>query len=193
MNFGSLGSIIGHEISHALDNKGRHGDKKGNIVSWWKDEDVFIYNKHIECFEVQYGNLGVDGQESISENIADNIGTDISYRALVNSNEEFSVELLSELEFSEAQLFFFGFAQVIFLKFFNGILKWTLVLQTWCELPEGNEFLEVDIYSPSHVRVLGTLQNNKNFKEVFKCEDESKKCELWWEKNSKVLIEEKFN
>lgn len=112
-NYGSLGTIIGHEISHSLDNKGRHSNKEGIITVWWNEADVITYNTRIKCYEEQYDKLGADGEQSVGENLADNVGLAITYAAFMKSNAIYTVELLSDADVSDSQMFFISFAQVI--------------------------------------------------------------------------------
>uniref|UniRef100_A0A1Y1JTA7 Peptidase M13 C-terminal domain-containing protein n=2 Tax=Photinus pyralis TaxID=7054 RepID=A0A1Y1JTA7_PHOPY len=100
-NYGALGSIIGHEISHALDTSGRHADKNGNVGNWWQSEAIRIYNEKTNCFAEQ---SGASEDLSLGENIADNVGLRISFNAL--SDLERKGNKLGE------QLFFMSFAQV---------------------------------------------------------------------------------
>ncbi|XP_031353622.1 endothelin-converting enzyme 1-like isoform X2 [Photinus pyralis] len=109
-NYGALGSIIGHEISHALDTSGRHADKNGNVGNWWQSEAIRIYNEKTNCFAEQ---SGASEDLSLGENIADNVGLRISFNAL--SDLERKGNKLGE------QLFFMSFAQV------------------WCEARGTNE------------------------------------------------------
>lgn len=95
-NYGALGSLIGHEFSHALDTTGRQANKNGIIGKWWPQNDINNYQKRIACFQLASNN-GLVG-----ENIADSIGITISYQAFINNNYS-----------QDGRNFFIGFAQVI--------------------------------------------------------------------------------
>lgn len=60
MNYGNLGTIIGHEMTHGFDNYGRRFDKTGNYVEWWKPESLEEYFKRSQCISDQYGNYTVE-------------------------------------------------------------------------------------------------------------------------------------
>lgn len=89
-NYGGIGAVIGHEMSHGFDDKGCLFDKDGNLNNWWTEEDKKNYNSRtgllVDWFskqEMQKG-LFVDGKKTLGENIGDNGGLNIAYRALQN-------------------------------------------------------------------------------------------------------------
>ncbi|KAF5269590.1 hypothetical protein FQR65_LT05928 [Abscondita terminalis] len=81
-NYGALGSLIGHEISHALDTSGKHADKNGNIINWWSDSATNKYEEKISCYHQQYHKHKISDDFTIGENIADNVGLQLSFNAL---------------------------------------------------------------------------------------------------------------
>ncbi|XP_011689069.1 PREDICTED: membrane metallo-endopeptidase-like 1 [Wasmannia auropunctata] len=88
MNYGGIGFIIGHEITHNFDDQGREFNKEGNLVDWWEPETKKRYLKKAECIIHQYGNytaeevgLNLNGINTQGENIADNSGTREAYYA----------------------------------------------------------------------------------------------------------------
>ena len=88
LNYGSIGWVIGHEITHGFDNKGRQFDKDGNLVDWWDSETNDKYLKKADCLVKQYSsysvpelNLTLNGKQTLGENIADNGGIKQAYRA----------------------------------------------------------------------------------------------------------------
>ncbi|XP_042336186.1 endothelin-converting enzyme 1 isoform X2 [Sceloporus undulatus] len=175
LNFGGIGVVVGHELTHAFDDQGREYDKDGNLRPWWKNSSVEAFKKQTECMVEQYGNYTVNGEaingkHTLGENIADNGGLKAAYRAYQNwvrkNGEE---ETLPTLGLSNYQLFFVGFAQV------------------WCSVrtPESShEGLVTDSHSPSRFRVTGTISNSREFSEHFRCRTGSpmnppRKCEVW--------------
>ncbi|XP_043919104.1 endothelin-converting enzyme 1 isoform X1 [Protopterus annectens] len=175
LNFGGIGVVMGHELTHAFDDQGREYDKEGNLRSWWKNSSVEAFKEQTKCMVEQYSNYSVhgepvNGRRTLGENIADNGGLKAAYQAyekwLKKNGEE---EMLPALGLTNYQLFFVGFAQV------------------WCSVrtPESShEGLVTDPHSPSHFRVIGSVSNSKEFSRHFKCPSGSpmnpkKKCEVW--------------
>uniref|UniRef100_A0A8B9UGZ3 Endothelin-converting enzyme 1 n=1 Tax=Anas zonorhyncha TaxID=75864 RepID=A0A8B9UGZ3_9AVES len=175
LNFGGIGVVVGHELTHAFDDQGREYDKDGNLRPWWKNSSVEAFKRKTECMVEQYSNYtingeAVNGKHTLGENIADNGGLKAAYRAYQNwlkkNGEE---ETLPTLGLTNHQLFFVGFAQV------------------WCSVrtPESShEGLITDPHSPSRFRVIGTVSNSQEFAKHFSCPVGSpmnplKKCEVW--------------
>jgi len=94
INYGAIGAVIGHEMSHGFDDQGRLYDKEGNLKEWWTDEDAERFNARTQVLVDQYnkiivlGDLHADGQLSLGENIADLGGLNISYTAFKNAQKE---------------------------------------------------------------------------------------------------------
>lgn len=177
MNYGGIGSVIGHEITHGFDDQGRQSDKDGNTANWWTDATLANYLDRAQCFIDQYNNFTVpsgshvNGVTTQGENIADNGGLREAFRAYsfyVAANG--AEPQLPGLEaFSAEQIFFLSYAN------------------NWCgsETPERLENqLLTDPHSPSKFRVYGPLQNNADFARTFQCAvgtnmNPAKKCILW--------------
>jgi putative endopeptidase len=87
INYGAIGSVIGHEISHGFDDRGRKFDKNGNLTEWWKKEDAQNFEKAAQCVVDQYGgytaidDVKLNGKLTLGENIADLGGVRVSYKA----------------------------------------------------------------------------------------------------------------
>eukprot|EP00063_Salmo_salar_P014186 XP_013989021.1 PREDICTED: endothelin-converting enzyme 1-like isoform X4 [Salmo salar] len=175
LNFGGIGVVMGHELTHAFDDQGREYDKDGNLRSWWKNSSVEAFKKQTQCMVEQYSNYSINkealnGKHTLGENIADNGGLKAAYKAYVNwiakNGEEAT---LPALGMTNHQLFFVGFAQV------------------WCSVrtPESShEGIITDPHSPSRFRVIGTISNSHDFSEHFGCKADAPmnpkhKCELW--------------
>ena len=88
INFGAIGTIIGHEMTHGFDNHGRQYDVDGNLNNWWKDSDIEKFNEYIKYTENHFNDLDVlpglkcNGSLTLSENLADYGGVKIAYYAL---------------------------------------------------------------------------------------------------------------
>ncbi|XP_066584391.1 endothelin-converting enzyme 1-like [Prorops nasuta] len=180
INYGAMGAIMGHELTHGFDDQGRRYDENGNLKQWWSNETLQHYHEKVECIIRQYSsyhlpelgnNFTINGINTQSENIADNGGIREAYRAFQtlqarNSNQQALPGLAS---YSQEQLFFLGFAQVWCGNYTNGALKSKLI--------EG-------VHAPNHFRVIGTLSNNAEFSKAWNCPLKSPmnpehKCVLW--------------
>ncbi|XP_073323626.1 endothelin-converting enzyme 1 isoform X1 [Pagrus major] len=175
LNFGGIGVVMGHELTHAFDDQGREYDKDGNLRPWWKNSSVEAFKKQTQCMVEQYGNYSINkeplnGRHTLGENIADNGGLKAAYKAYVNWVKKNGEEAtLPALGMTNHQLFFVGFAQV------------------WCSVrtPESShEGVITDPHSPSRFRVIGTISNSQEFSEHFGCKADAPmnpkhKCELW--------------
>ncbi|XP_057640026.1 endothelin-converting enzyme 1 isoform X1 [Chionomys nivalis] len=175
LNFGGIGVVVGHELTHAFDDQGREYDKDGNLRPWWKNSSVEAFKQQTECMVQQYSNYSVNGEpvngrHTLGENIADNGGLKAAYRAYQNWVKKNGAEqTLPTLGLTNNQLFFLGFAQV------------------WCSVrtPESShEGLITDPHSPSRFRVIGSVSNSKEFSEHFQCPlgspmNPHHKCEVW--------------
>nr|XP_022917284.1 endothelin-converting enzyme 1-like [Onthophagus taurus] len=164
LNYGSLGTLIGHELAHTLDVTGRKSDKSGNLKRWFSIKDAKIHNKRMECFENRYKqNYNNQFQDGIIENMADIIGLQLSYDAYVSSRKVFGAIPFLET-FGDKEIFFMSYAQ------------------TWCEIIQ-NDSLDIlqDEHPQNKIRVLESVLNNGNFLKIFQCRDEtSKKCDPIW-------------
>uniref|UniRef100_A0A6G1S6H5 Membrane metallo-endopeptidase-like 1 n=1 Tax=Aceria tosichella TaxID=561515 RepID=A0A6G1S6H5_9ACAR len=177
LNFGAIGSIIGHELTHGFDNLGRQFDKEGNHRDWWGAETDSNFRERAQCFIEQYGNFTVPGTElkvngvnTLGENIADNGGLKEAFRAYKRWVSRHGVEpKLPGLKLNQEQLFFVSTANV------------------WCTKmrPEMQQLLvAIDEHSPSQLRVTGPMSNLKEFSETFNCPagtpmNPTSKCSLW--------------
>ncbi len=91
VNYGAIGVVIGHEMTHGFDDQGRQFDKEGNLTDWWTGADAEAFNKLADILVAQYDaievmpGLNADGRFSLGENIADQGGLRVAYTALHNS------------------------------------------------------------------------------------------------------------
>ncbi|XP_071557180.1 neprilysin-4 isoform X1 [Temnothorax nylanderi] len=182
LNYGGIGVVIGHEITHGFDDKGRLFDKDGNLHRWWKDEAIDGFHRRAQCLIDQYARytvtevgMQIDGVNTQGENIADNGGIKQAFRSSLQAYErwlrlnEREDETLPGMNATGKQLFFLNFAQV------------------WCGSmrPEATRNkLKTALHSPGRFRVIGTLSNSKDFAQVFNCPLGSpmnpvSKCSVW--------------
>jgi len=160
VNFGGIGAVIGHELTHGFDDQGRKYDPQGNLRDWWTAEDGKEFEKRVGCVATEYGNfvavddLKLNGKLTLGENTADNGGARIAYNALMqmlaaNGKAQEKID-----GYTPEQRFFLGFGRV------------------WCEKrrPEFSRMLvSVDPHSPGKYRVNGVVQNMPEFQTAWGC------------------------
>jgi putative endopeptidase len=155
-NYGALGAVIGHEITHGFDDQGSKYDGNGNMMDWWGEKDKVQFEDRakvlIECFNKFEALPGafVNGELTIGENIADLGGLSTAYYALQMANE--GKTPVSIQGFTEEQRFFLAFAQVWKQNIKDEMLRKRLL---------------TDVHSPANFRVLGTLSNMTEFYKAF--------------------------
>ncbi|CAI8022690.1 Endothelin-converting enzyme 1 [Geodia barretti] len=158
VQYGALGMVLGHELTHGFDNNGRQYDKNGRKRMWWSKEAVDKFKERAQCFVEQYSQyelfgISVNGNQTLGENIADNGGIRASYDAFKKVSHK-SEKLPGLTDYSDDQLFFIGFSQL------------------WCLYSTYLSFLIsvlTDEHSPGPFRIIGTLSNNELFSEAFEC------------------------
>ena len=156
INYGAMGAVIGHEISHGFDDQGRKYDAVGNIKDWWTKEDADKFKARAQKLINEYNNFvvidtfKVNGALTIGENIGDLGGLTISFAAFKNTDQFKKGEMIDG--FTPAQRFFLGWAQVWATNSRSEALK----LQ-----------VKTDVHSPSLQRVNGPLMNLPEFFKAF--------------------------
>lgn len=179
LNYGAIGSVLGHELTHGFDNIGRKFDKYGNYKQWWTNRTIETFENKSSCFIQQYEKLlfpgikqKIDGERTLGENLADNGGLNHAYFAYKNYLRKHGEEskLPGFQEYSTDQMFFIAFGSI------------------WCETADTESIkyqIENDEHCPSWIRVTATLQNSRNFADAFKCPLGSKmnpkraRCRIW--------------
>jgi len=160
VNYGAMGSVIGHEFMHGFDDQGSRFDAQGNMKSWWTDEDRKHFEARTKKLVDQYGgyvavdDLHVNGQLTLGENIGDFSGLTVAYHALeaaLAGKERKTID-----GFTPEQRFFLAFAQGWRRNYRPEALK----LQ-----------VNTDPHSPSKYRVLGPIANMPEFAAAFKCKE----------------------
>jgi len=156
VNYGGIGAVIGHEISHAFDDQGSQYDEKGNLRDWWTAQDHKKFAAKTAALVKQYNafsplsGYNVNGELTLGENIADNSGLAIAikaYRLSLNGKPAPVID-----GFTGEQRFYMGFAQV-----------WQMKARDELALT----LLKVDPHSPPEFRANGTLRNQPEFYKAF--------------------------
>ncbi|EDW62314.1 neprilysin-1 [Drosophila virilis] len=177
LNYGGIGVVIGHEITHGFDDKGRQFDKEGNMMQWWNNATIEAFRERTQCVIDQYSrykinevNMYMDGRMTQGENIADNGGLKQSFRAYKKWEKLHGRELLlPALNMTHDQLFFLNYAQI------------------WCGSMRPEDALtkiRSSVHSPGFVRVLGPLSNSRDFAHAYSCAvgttmNPANKCSVW--------------
>ncbi|MBZ5726334.1 MAG: M13 family metallopeptidase [Acidobacteriia bacterium] len=157
LNYGGVGGVIGHEMTHGFDDQGRKFDADGNLRDWWTASDGAEFDKRAACIASEYSgftsvdDMKLNGRLTLGENTADNGGLRVAYMALqaAMKGREDKVD-----GYTPEQRLFLGFAQV------------------WCENMSPQELRQramTDPHSPGRFRVNGTLQNMPEFQKAFSC------------------------
>ncbi|KAJ8982237.1 hypothetical protein NQ317_013539 [Molorchus minor] len=175
LNYGGMGVVMGHELTHGFDDQGRQFDKYGNLNHWWKKKTIDKFKQRTKCIVDQYNKYKINGtnikgNQTLGENIADNSGLKAAYHAyleLMDGKPE--PQPLPGIPLNHRQLFFVAFAQV----WCSTVTKQAVALQ-----------IDKDSHSPVQYRVIGALSNLKEFSQEFNCKLGSKmnpktKCEVW--------------
>jgi len=156
VNYGAIGVVIGHEMTHGFDDKGRLFDKNGNLNEWWTEEDSREFNKRAEQLVAHFGDfvpikdMHLDGELTLGENIADNGGLHIALDALHLSLKDMDAQKIDG--FTPEQRFFLSYAQI------------------WRQNIRDEELmrrLKEDVHSPGEYRVNGGVFNVDAFYNAF--------------------------
>ena len=157
VNYGGIGVVIGHEMTHGFDDQGRNYDKDGNISAWWTKEDEEKFNAKAQVLVDQYDkiivldDLHADGRYTLGENIADQGGLLISYQAYMNTLK--GKERPADIDgFTHEQRFYLGYANL------------------WAQNVRPQEIIrrtKTDVHSLGKWRVNGALRNIDGFYEAF--------------------------
>ena len=180
VNFGAIGAVIGHEMTHGFDDQGRQFDPQGNLRDWWTPEDQKAFTERAQCIVDEYSNfiavkddkdskndVHVNGKLTLGENTADNGGLRIAYMALMDTlvgKDQRKID-----NFTPEQRLFLGWGQI------------------WCQKvrPERERQLALtDPHSPGEYRVNGVVSNMPEFQHAFSCKKgdamvKEKACRVW--------------
>lgn len=163
VNYGGIGAVIGHEMTHGFDDEGRNYDANGNLNNWWTSEDSARFEEKANKLVQQYNGftvldtLHVNGELTLGENIADLGGITIAYHAFMNTAQAKEGKKIDG--YTPEQRFFLGFARI-----------WAGSI-----LPEAAaQRIIVDPHSPALYRVNGSLSNLIEFYKAFGVSSEDK-------------------
>ncbi|KAJ3011034.1 Endothelin-converting enzyme 1 [Thoreauomyces humboldtii] len=183
LQLGAIGLIVGHELTHGFDSKGRQFDGTGKLVDWWTAPVAKKFEERAQCFRDYFARysittpdgtkIPVDGELTLGENIADSGGLACAHEAWTTARKKGGAGANQVLpgfgDLTPDHIFFIGYSQM------------------WCShYTPSVELLKIrtDPHSPSSVRIRGTLGNSPAFSETFHCPQGSpmnpvEKCALW--------------
>ena len=173
VNFGAIGAVIGHELTHGFDDQGSQFDAQGNLRDWWTEQDGKNFHEREQCLVREYsaftvdGDVHLNGELTLGENTADNGGVRLALAALLDTLGGKRPPKIDG--FGADQRLFLGFAQI------------------WCEneTPESERLgAQTDPHSLPKYRVNGVLQNMPEFGKAFGCKAgqpmvSSHPCQVW--------------
>ena len=158
LNFGGIGAVIGHELTHGFDDQGRQFDKDGNLTDWWTPEDGKAFDQRAQCLIDEYSgfiatdDVHLNGKLTLGENTADNGGLRIADMALQSQLNGKQTEKIDG--FTEEQRLFLGWGQI------------------WCQNQTDQVArlrAQVDPHSPGKYRVNGVVRNMPEFQKAWGC------------------------
>uniref|UniRef100_A0A7S1TA37 Peptidase M13 N-terminal domain-containing protein n=1 Tax=Compsopogon caeruleus TaxID=31354 RepID=A0A7S1TA37_9RHOD len=179
MNFGGIGAVMGHELSHGFDDSGRKYDEVGKLRDWWTESSSREFENKSKCVSDLYSTFrpseypeNIHGVQTLGENLADIGGVKVAYKAFKNEPEELQPDATTTMlsrKFSADQIFFISYAQ------------------TWCSLYRPGylkALIEGNAHSPGEFRVLGPLSQFQPFADAFNClkgrpYNPVEKCVVW--------------
>jgi endothelin-converting enzyme/putative endopeptidase len=182
VNYGHIGAVIGHELTHGFDDEGRKFDAKGNLDDWWTPADLKNFTGRADCLADEYSsftaveeknpadNVKINGKLTLGENTADNGGLLLAFMAYLQRAKDDHIDLAAKRDgFTGPQRFYIAFSQ------------------NWCQntRPEAvrSQVLQ-DPHSPDRFRVNGVIVNQPGFAPAFGCKPNApmapaKSCRIW--------------
>ncbi|MFY9662052.1 MAG: M13 family metallopeptidase [Terriglobales bacterium] len=175
-NYGHVGGIVGHELTHGFDDEGRQFGANGNLSDWWTPEDAKKFEEKADCEVKEYGSfvavddVKVNGKLTLGENTADNGGLRLAYIAFLADAKRKSIDLTAKQDgYTPLQQFFLGHGQ------------------TWCGSTRPEQLrlqVQTDPHSPRQFRVNGVVQNITEFGQAFGCKTgqpmmPANACRVW--------------
>jgi putative endopeptidase len=161
VNFGGIGVVIGHEMTHGFDDEGSQYDAHGNVRNWWTPQDRKAFDERTSCLVNEYSafqpipGVHLNGHLTLGENTADNGGLRIAYAALLKTLAKEHKSINDKVDgYTEAQRFFIAYAQI------------------WCgsQTPQVAALMaKTDPHSPGKFRTDGAVQNFPAFGKAFSC------------------------
>lgn len=175
VNYGAIGGVIGHELSHGFDDQGRRSDGDGNLTDWWSPEDEGKFRDRATKLVTQFNNyqalpgLAINGQLSLGENIGDLAGTSIAFEALQRSLRGKEKKLIDG--FTPEQRFYISWAQQWRTKFRDDAMR--------LQVARGP-------HAPGNFRAYGPLVNQQSFFDAFGIKEGdpmwravADRCKIW--------------
>jgi predicted metalloendopeptidase len=175
INFGGIGAVIGHELTHGFDDQGSQFDKDGNLRNWWTEADTKAFNQREQCIVDEYSSfiatddVHLNGKLTLGENTADNGGLRIADMALQNTEKAEGKKPGKIDGFTQEQRLFLGWGQI------------------WCENQTDQIArlrAQVDPHSPGKDRVNGVVRNMPEFQKAWGCKQgqpmvSENACRVW--------------
>jgi putative endopeptidase len=164
VNYGGIGVVIGHELTHGFDDQGRKYDAEGNLRDWWTAEDAKEFEQRADCTAKEYSSfvsvkddkgkddVKLNGKLTLGENTADNGGLKLAYMALMSIIGDTPVKPIDG--YTPAQRYFLAYGQI------------------WCQNvtdQQARKLVLTDPHSPGRWRVNGAVQNSAAFEQAFGC------------------------
>ena len=176
VNYGHIGAVIGHELTHGFDDEGKKFDAKGNLADWWTADDTKKFEGRTDCLVKEYGgftavdDVKLNGKLTLGENTADNGGLVLAYMAYLERAKINKVNLATKVDgFTSPQRFYIGYAQ------------------NYCDNARDESVrtqVLTDPHSPDHFRVTGAIVNQPGFAAAFGCKKGTpmvpvNSCRIW--------------
>ncbi len=182
VNYGHIGAVIGHELTHGFDDEGRKFDAKGDLSNWWTPSDAANFKARTSCVVKEYGsfvavpgatakdNVMVNGKLTLGEDTADNGGLVLAYIAYLDRARKEGIDIHKKIDgYTGPQRFYIAFAQ------------------NWCENSRPAAIRQqvlTDPHAPDHFRANGAIVNQPGFAAAFGCKKGSpmapaQNCRVW--------------
>ncbi len=176
VNYGHIGGVVGHELTHGFDDQGAKFDAKGNLNDWWTPEDKKNFEARTSCLSNEYSkfvaidDVHVNGKLTLGENTADNGGLLLAYMAYMNRAKQDGIDIDKKIDgYSGPQRFYIAWAQ------------------NWCENTRPETVRQrafTDSHSPDHFRANGPIVNQPGFAGAFGCKagaamTPTQNCRVW--------------
>ena len=174
INYGGMGAVMGHEMTHGFDNTGRKFDERGNNRDWWTPADAAAFEQRAACVEHEFsgfkvGDLNINGKFVLGEAIADLGGLTIAYKAFKKSQLGKPQQTIDG--FTPDQRFFLGYAQWFTREFRD---------------QEARMRITTDVHPNDYYRINGTIANLPEFASAFFCKANdpmvrpaAQRCKIW--------------
>jgi endothelin-converting enzyme/putative endopeptidase len=176
VNYGHIGAVIGHELTHGFDDEGKKFDAKGNLADWWTPADTAAFEKKTDCLVNEYNqfvpvaDVHINGKLTLGENTADNGGLVLAFMAYLDRAKQEHLDINAKIDgYTGPQRFYIAFAQ------------------NWCsnDRPESlRTGVLTDPHSPDQFRTNGPIVNQPGFAGAFSCKTGSpmvpaNSCRVW--------------